>query len=126
MLFFSSSYIVSHPSFNLSTGSIELKVGFSKSKLGGDVKLEAGEAKGKQMTGGDIELAAGASSSLYGGRGGDIRIGAGRANGMIAGDNGGDLMMTSGPANGGSSGDVWIGSGLSEEASSGAIGELIQ
>lgn len=91
------------------------------------MKIDAGEAMGVAETGGSIEISAGAGSNRMEGKGGSVRIHGGHSNGILKisdFNDGGDVQIVSGSANKGVSGSVLVQSGLSEEASSGAIGEL--
>lgn len=94
---------------------------------GGSIKAYAGDAHGASHQGGDVEISAGAGSHPASGGGGSIRISGGHASGIVKGggiSDGGDIQIVSGPSVKGLSGSVLIQSGLSEDASTGEIGEM--
>ncbi len=95
---------------------------------GGNVTVDAGEAKGLWQNGGSVEMSAGTGSRQNSGRGGSIRISGIHATGMFTRDDmndSGDIQLVSGSASKGLSGSVLVQIGLSDATSSGEIGAYI-
>ena len=113
-------------------GMILLKVGSSKlDNHGGDVEVEAGDAKDEYKSGGYVDIAAGDGTHSHFGHGGLVKIGGGHAGSTVKDhyykedkwNSGGDILVVSGSATQGKSGNVLISSGESEKSTSGDIGE---